>query len=76
MNIEEYYGMICSPKEEMLWQYNIKIYRNCSEVRADLHARLNLMPYDGTPEIKDAWKMENISMSESSEGMANRHRLM
>lgn len=21
--------------------------------RADLHARLNLMPYDGTPEIKD-----------------------
>ena len=21
--------------------------------RADLHARLNLMPYDGTPEIKE-----------------------
>lgn len=31
----------------------------CSEIqellrsRADLHARLNLMPYDGTPEIKE-----------------------
>ena len=34
---------------------NIK-YNEIQELlrsRADLHARLNLMPYDGTPEIKE-----------------------
>ena len=42
--------------------------------RADLHVRLNLMPYDGTPEIKERGD-GNIYMSESV-WQVNRHRLM
>ena len=44
---------------------NIK-YNEIQELlrsRADLHARLNLMPYDGTPEMNVA--MGNIYMLES-----------
>lgn len=29
--------------------------------RADLHARLNLMPYDGTPEIKERGDRKDFS---------------
>ena len=42
----------CSPRSEIM---AIK-YNEIQELlrsRADLHARLNLMPYDGTPEIKE-----------------------
>lgn len=43
----------CSPKggETMAVQYSE--IQELLRSRADLHARLNLMPYDGTPEIKE-----------------------
>ena len=46
------YNRKCSPRSEIM---AIK-YNEIQELlrsRADLHARLNLMPYDGTPEIKE-----------------------
>lgn len=33
--------------------------------RADLHARLNLMPYDGTPEIKERGDKKRLFLRKS-----------
>ena len=33
--------------------------------RADLHARLNLMPYDGTPEIKERGDKKRLFLRNS-----------
>lgn len=33
--------------------------------RADLHARLNLIPYDGTPEIKERGDKKRLSFGKS-----------
>ena len=35
--------------------------------RADLHARLNLMPYDGTPEIKERGDKKRLFLRKSLE---------
>ena len=34
--------------------------------RADLHARLNLMPYDGTPEIKERGDKKRLFLRKKS----------
>lgn len=43
----------CSPKGVKITAANYSEIQELLRIRADLHARLNLMPYDGTPEIKN-----------------------
>lgn len=43
----------CSPKGGSTMAVQYSEIRELLRSRADLNARLNLMPYDGTPEIKE-----------------------
>lgn len=39
--------------EKGIMEYEYNEVKELLRDRADLHARLNLLPYDGTPEIKE-----------------------
>lgn len=53
----------CSPIEGEIMSVQYSEIEELLRSRADLHARLNLMPYDGTPEIKKRGDSSEIMLS-------------